>query len=393
MLGVVHVKDVLYRDPDRPLRDLVRPIPFLPETATVEEALTQCRGEHTKTAFVVDEYGAVVGLVTMEDLMEEIVGEIADEYDVERRPPVELLADGSIRLQGRLGLRTWEELFGVELPEMGVTTLGGLIMRLLARVPEAGDEVRVRGHTLHRGERAGPARGRVLMRARPGMAQGAGRGRPMLDYVLHHRGGLPGRLPQRQRDRLLLRQPAAAAAAGGDGGALGPRAAAAGQPSAAPDQHGAGGHQRRHLRCHRAARRTSCARLGLGMRADFWSSIILPPIFLICADMTPKSLFQHHADRLMYRTVWPLRVSEALFTPLSFFLRSVSRLPQFLLRHRIVPRTAAVTSDAFRFYLSEGAAHGALTTFQRTMAENILRLKSRARGVGDDAAGPGGYDT
>jgi len=116
--------------------------------------------------------------------------------------------------------------------------------------------------------------------------------------------------------------------------------------------------------------------LGLGMRADLWSSVILPPIFLVCADMTPKSLFQHHADCLMYRTVWPLRGSEVLFTPFSFFLRFFSRLPQFLLRHRIVPRTAAVTSDAFRFYLSEGAAHGALSTFQRTMAENILRLKS-----------------
>jgi putative hemolysin len=115
---------------------------------------------------------------------------------------------------------------------------------------------------------------------------------------------------------------------------------------------------------------------GLTMQADFWSSLILPPIFLICADMTPKSLFQHHADWLMYRTVWPLRVSEVLFSPFSSFLRWVSRLPQFLVRHRIVPRSGAVTSDAFRFYLSEGAAHGALSSFQRSMAENILRLKS-----------------
>jgi putative hemolysin len=115
---------------------------------------------------------------------------------------------------------------------------------------------------------------------------------------------------------------------------------------------------------------------GLTMRADLWSSILLPPIFLICADMTPKSLFQHHADWLMYRTVWPLRASELVFYPFSSFLRWFSRAPQLLLRHRIVPRTAAVTSDAFRFYLSEGAAHGALTSFQRTLAENILRLKS-----------------
>jgi CBS domain containing-hemolysin-like protein len=115
---------------------------------------------------------------------------------------------------------------------------------------------------------------------------------------------------------------------------------------------------------------------GMTTGADFWSSIILPPIFLICADMTPKSLFQYHADTLMYRMVWPLRVSEVVFYPFSFVLRWVSRVPQYLLRHRIVQRTGAVTSDSFRFYLSEGAAHGELTSYQRTMAENILRLKS-----------------
>ena len=115
---------------------------------------------------------------------------------------------------------------------------------------------------------------------------------------------------------------------------------------------------------------------GLTARADFWSSLILPPIFLICADLVPKSLFQHHADALMYRSYWPLRASEVVFYPLSWLLRWVSRLPQFLLRHRIVQRTAPVTSDSFRFYLSEGAAHGELSSYQRTMAENILRLKS-----------------
>jgi len=174
VLGVVHVKDVLYRDPQQPLRELVRPIPFLPETATVEEALTQCRRAQTKTAFVVDEYGAVVGLVTMEDLLEEIVGEMADEYDVEHHPPVELLSDGSIRLQGRLGLRTWEELFGVELPEMGVTTLGGLVMRLLSKVPEVGDRAEYEGIGFTVESVQGRRVGSVLMRVRPGMAQNGG---------------------------------------------------------------------------------------------------------------------------------------------------------------------------------------------------------------------------
>ena len=164
VLGVVHVKDVLYRDPAQPLRTLVRPIPFLPETASVEEALLQFRGEHTKTAFVVDEYGTVVGLVTVEDLIEEIVGELADEYDAVGRHPVELLADGAVRLQGRLDLRTWQELFGVELPEMGVTTLGGLVMRLLGKVPEAGDEADYEGMRFTVESVQGRRVGSVLMR-------------------------------------------------------------------------------------------------------------------------------------------------------------------------------------------------------------------------------------
>ncbi|MFW6189928.1 MAG: hemolysin family protein [Planctomycetota bacterium] len=141
MLGVIHVKDVLYRPPDRSLQELARPIPFMPETSTVEEALRQCRREQSKTAFVVDEYGAVVGLITIEDLLEEIVGEIADEYDTEIQPPVQVLEDGTFRLRGRLSLRSWAELFEVEVPDMDVTTVGGLVMSLLGKLPEAGDRV------------------------------------------------------------------------------------------------------------------------------------------------------------------------------------------------------------------------------------------------------------
>jgi len=170
MLGVVHVKDVLYKEPGRPLRELVRPVPFLPETATVEGALSRLRREHRKTAFVVDEYGAVVGLVTLEDMMEEIVGDIADEYDVEQRPPVELRADGSVRLEGRLSLRAWQEIFGVELPQMRVTTLGGLVMRLLAKVPEVGDQVEYDGITFTVESVHGRRVRSVSMRVQPGGA-------------------------------------------------------------------------------------------------------------------------------------------------------------------------------------------------------------------------------
>ncbi len=116
--------------------------------------------------------------------------------------------------------------------------------------------------------------------------------------------------------------------------------------------------------------------LGLGQRADLYSSLILPPILLVFAEIMPKSTFQHHADYLMYRTAWPLRISMLLLYPFSVFLRAVSRIPQLLLAERVRPRAPALTRDTFQFYLSESAARGVLSTYQRTMAENILRLRS-----------------
>lgn len=145
MLGVVHIKDVLFRTPDTDLSETVRPILFIPESATVEAALRQCREEATKTAFVVDEYGAVVGLVTVEDMLEEIVGEIADEYDEEASPPIEALDDGLYRVRGDLSLREWCEAMELPLPDLDVDTVSGLVMALSGGLPEEGRSVRFRG--------------------------------------------------------------------------------------------------------------------------------------------------------------------------------------------------------------------------------------------------------
>ncbi len=114
----------------------------------------------------------------------------------------------------------------------------------------------------------------------------------------------------------------------------------------------------------------------LGHRPDFYSSLILPPVLLIFAEVIPKSLFQHHADRLMYGAVWPLRVSSWVFYPAAWLLRMVSRIPHLLASGRAESRPSIVSVDSFRFYLTQGAAHGVLSSYQRSMAENILRLGS-----------------
>jgi putative hemolysin len=142
MLGVVHMKDVLFRQANASVAEVVCRIPHLPATATVEQALLQCRRARQQAAFVVDEHGTVVGFVTVEALLEEIAGEIADEHEPDQPPPVELLDDGLCRVQGALSLRDWARVAGVKVPSLGVDTVGGLVMALLDRVPVEGDVVR-----------------------------------------------------------------------------------------------------------------------------------------------------------------------------------------------------------------------------------------------------------
>jgi CBS domain containing-hemolysin-like protein len=111
-------------------------------------------------------------------------------------------------------------------------------------------------------------------------------------------------------------------------------------------------------------------------RAELYSGLIMPPILLVLAEIIPKSLFQHHADVLLYRTIWPLRGAQALFYPVAMVLRWFGGLPGLLLGGKRQAQRAAFTAESFRFYLSEGAADGAMSSFQRTMAENIMHLKA-----------------
>jgi len=142
MCGVLRLKDVLFKEPRQSLSDLVRPVPFLPEAATAEEALLRCRSEGSRMAVIVDEYGSVAGRVTIEDVLEEIVGDIANEYEPEQLPDVVPVEEGLFRVQGSLRLRKVRELSGVRLPALRAETVGGLVMTLLERLPQEGDAVR-----------------------------------------------------------------------------------------------------------------------------------------------------------------------------------------------------------------------------------------------------------
>jgi putative hemolysin len=148
ILGLVYLKDMVRQEreegADRPVRDLVRPAVFVPEQKRVAELLREMQTEKFHMAMVVDEYGGTAGLVTLEDLIEEIVGEIVDEYDVEE-PRVEQLPDGSLLVAGRTSIDEVNEILDVDLPATEWDTVGGLMFNLLGHVPVEGEEVCFQG--------------------------------------------------------------------------------------------------------------------------------------------------------------------------------------------------------------------------------------------------------
>ncbi|WP_261622966.1 hemolysin family protein [Nesterenkonia marinintestina] len=175
--GMVYLKDVAFlehglylgeapdehqgRSPDDiPVDELQRDVRFVPESKAVSELLSELQRESTHVAVVVDEYGGTAGLVTLEDLIEEIVGEIVDEYDTED-VPVEDLEDGRRRISARMSVDDFAEIYDLRLDdEEEVDTVGGLLAKSLGRVPIAGSEVEIQGVVL-RADRLEGRRNRV----------------------------------------------------------------------------------------------------------------------------------------------------------------------------------------------------------------------------------------
>jgi len=144
VIGILYAKDLLryLRDgrTDVPLRKILRPAYFIPESKMVDDLLRELQQRKVHVAVVVDEYGGTAGLVTIEDLLEEIVGEIQDEYDTEE-PTVEAVSEHEYLFDARVNLGEVNELAGVELVSEGSDTLGGFIYGQLGKVPAVGDTI------------------------------------------------------------------------------------------------------------------------------------------------------------------------------------------------------------------------------------------------------------
>jgi CBS domain containing-hemolysin-like protein len=148
--GFVFVKDLVAldaADDARPITALLRPVVIVPESKRVSELLKQFQRQQTQIAIVVDEYGGTAGLVTIEDMLEEIVGEIRDEYDVESEPIVDE-GGGRFVVHGKVDIDEVAQRLGVQIEREGFETVGGFLMTHLGRVPAVGERVDIDGLTV-----------------------------------------------------------------------------------------------------------------------------------------------------------------------------------------------------------------------------------------------------
>ena len=148
IIGILMAKDLLklQRAPELSLRTLLRPAVFVPESKRLNELLRDFRSNRNHLAIVIDEFGNYAGLLTIEDVLEEIVGEIEDEFDVqEQENGIYTLADGSQRVAGDVAITAVNEAFGTDLPQEDFETIGGLVAQEHGRVPRRGEAVDVGG--------------------------------------------------------------------------------------------------------------------------------------------------------------------------------------------------------------------------------------------------------
>jgi len=142
IIGTLHAKDLLpfWGTGDMAIRDITRPPYFIPETKKISEVLKDVRDNKSHMAIVIDEYGGTAGILTLEDIIEEIIGEIMDEYDAEQKLIIEH-EDGSISVNARLDVEKLEDFLQVDLPEGDFESVGGFIISLIGKVPEVNEKV------------------------------------------------------------------------------------------------------------------------------------------------------------------------------------------------------------------------------------------------------------
>ena len=148
-LGLIHIKELvpMMRDPNPDLMRIRRELTPVPEMMSLEKLLTLFLGKHTHLAVVVDEFGGTVGMVTLENVLEEIVGDIQDEFDTDKEE-FHTINDNEFSVDGALGLYELQDLVGLEIESADVSTIGGHVTHLLGHLPKQGEEVQIENYTV-----------------------------------------------------------------------------------------------------------------------------------------------------------------------------------------------------------------------------------------------------
>jgi putative hemolysin len=150
VVGVIYAKDILAIGPDdrRPWHALIRPAAFVPEGKTLDRQVRDFQRGPSHLAVVVDEFGGTAGIVTLEDILEEIVGEIQDEYDTDEVAPIQVVREDHWRVEGGVALAELEQALGHDFGRDDVSTVGGLVLAEFGRVPRSGESIDVEGYRL-----------------------------------------------------------------------------------------------------------------------------------------------------------------------------------------------------------------------------------------------------
>jgi putative hemolysin len=171
VLGIAYTKDLMRVEREgkgrQPVAAIVRPAVFVPETKPVARLMREMQAGKYHMAVLVDEYGGIAGLVTLEDCIEELIGDIVDEYDVEDTE-VERLADGELRVDGGLSIDELNELLELDLPDSDWDTVGGFVLGTLGHVPHEGESIEHRGHRFTAERMEGHRIARVRVAPMPG---------------------------------------------------------------------------------------------------------------------------------------------------------------------------------------------------------------------------------
>lgn len=152
VLGIILAKDLLgyclnSAENSFDIRDVLRQVVFIPESKRLNVLLQDFRGNHNHMAMVVDEYGRVIGLITIEDVLEQIVGEISDEYDIDDTPAIREQADNTFTVKALTSVEEFNDYFDCSIDVENVETIGGLVTRAFGHVPKRGESVQIEDFT------------------------------------------------------------------------------------------------------------------------------------------------------------------------------------------------------------------------------------------------------